>query len=1647
MKIIHTSDFKNNTILAERGIKCVIRGYAFVNDTKKWLEKKYADAYAFEDITLEELCDNCVLVTDEDKHDSDILNNLFDVTFEPCLELTVPETTDDKGTVLGGEKFGTYKIRINSALNNKTRNGIMGTYRAIVLIGEKYTEDKWHVITQKKSYIAMWIWFGAGDSPCFAEKSKGLVITKDTAFTINVQFSLSQLGELPSPVELDEDYAEIMKNSNQKDQTTIKLDLPGAFLVPSGKEYKTRVELENGKKIENEGIAYMDKTLNLIPNTYKNNNIFNVTPRVNIFDEHDDKFVKPQLLLSYGGKTSGDIFAAQSIGFEYDPSYFKMNEKAPTAATRIDLFGGATKRENANYDDSKFDQTSGYMRLLCDRGYHEIGENDLFIKSNDNTAGMFDGSMILSEDNRIVTSSYDTHVIDSRGTSASAISGGLIIDSEKIFGQDQFGLTAIAAQRASAFTATNGYDPVSGDVYRCPDCDGTGKIGTDLYFVVIEYNGFAYDSVVYKEDDTFQHSGDIGREIPTNYPNPRINVLAEEVANALNTGDPYIDPAWGFTTLEDAEAFAADVRANCSFAVSNLAFVVKLAAQECSRCGGDGHFGAYGLPGRLSMMGLNVSSVEFNGYNNFFIGHKGLLSNFGHDAVVFGNHNACGNKEYEMCEHCEGTGRILCTTCTGEDGRPRGVVTGHPTVTCSSCYGFGYVNYSADICTNCSGKGYLNDDPSQVCPICLGKNSHSGVNPDDWEGFYTCQDYVSANDAIYECRLCSGKKEIIDTSTTAWLPCPDCSGYGQMIDPDCGGLGYIESYEHAPRYSACPTCHETLMTCTACSGQGYTGDDPTIPCELCGGDKQVCSTCSGTGGYECPECHGTQIVECPECVVHAQTALCPLCSGLLVEPDPASLSDDGNISWASTDNREKILAWLPTCSGMGDRDSASGAFSASIGLKIYASLVKNPCTACEGTGIDENTCYGEFYEVYTDEDGEHNDLIGFTKQTERAPTWVPNFEDATIYTSKQTCSAQTSYVYPYAPHGGRITKTLVSIPKVCEHCGGGGGYDETNHTVDKRIICPCCNKLFTYTTSSRPDVYKVGPTTAHSVDGTYTYSAMYRDMLSLANNRYCGTPGYYYKVKPNVGYHECDLCHGTQVLTWDQARELEGWDEEMMKNVIGSRPESPLYHMILVGEDWYSVTGGKADGMICPKCMNMKPLKSEVDYQTSHSYNSTLTDWYRAFSGINMHDTFSHENMQDFESNIELDGIVNLDGGYTAACDACNYRGTQPYTKWGQIKCPTCVEGIVPCDACDGVKHWLCPTCSGEGKVKYRPIVAYEDGGVVKVGDGYFYKNLMSNQQAFNLYDDYINIKPENNCDLDIGQYLKRMNVFSVENHGMLLTHNNNYDEIPDSNVTHREAVDFFAVRNWAKYDSLSERFANLQNGCYSPDTIYFTKRTAHNEQWKLRIRELDYLIHDNYIKTNASMLKTAALNKAISDFYKKNTSFLLTLGPIITYRWDYIKGSKGAKGTKGWKGRKGIKGVTLGLKGKKGLAGLKGLKGTKGYKGMELKILDMRYKFYIEDILKATQAEFGRYISNNGNLGKNPNTYTFYCVNGDPKENLYFKGVRLRKMSNGNYQTLNAVKGIRPAEVQRILYKDNGYYGEYGVMNFNYAYNNKFLT
>ena len=183
----------------------------------------------------------------------------------------------------------------------------------------------------------------------------------------------------------------------------------------------------------------------------------------------------------------------------------------------------------------------------------------------------------------------------------------------------------------------------------------------------------------------------------------------------------------------------------------------------------------------------------------------------------------------------------------------------------------------------------------------------------------------------------------------------------------------------------------------------------------------------------------------------------------------------------------------------------------------------------------------------------------------------------------------------------------------------------------------------------------------------------------------------------------------------------------------------------------------------------------------------------------------------------------------------------------------------------------------------------------------------------------------------------------------------------------------------------------HLQNTIYTPDSILFPMIRSSNDVYRLNIEH----IYD-YIKGNTIQGVTRHINYA--PLQNKENEFM-------SRRYTYVYRTAGVKGFKGAKGAKGLKG--------------------------------MRYKMFIEDLFDGLNKK-GANIHSSGVKGTNSKCYTIYLFNENPTETLTFKGIRMRKVGS-SYQTLRATRYIRPGEIQRIMYIDNGYNGEYGVVNFGY--------
>jgi len=131
--------------------------------------------------------------------------------------------------------------------------------------------------------------------------------------------------------------------------------------------------------------------------------------------------------------------------------------------------------------------------------------------------------------------------------------------------------------------------------------------------------------------------------------------------------------------------------------------------------------------------------------------------------------------EFEVCYHCNGTGKFHCASCND-----RGEVY------CGMCAGKG----SWD-CVFCDGVGY------EICPSCYG-NGEMGYGPED-----------GPDAEHYTCGNCDGSGK---------LECIKCHGEGREICQACGGKGYAECQSHE-----CKSHKENNWVCTYCNGTGFMG--------------------------------------------------------------------------------------------------------------------------------------------------------------------------------------------------------------------------------------------------------------------------------------------------------------------------------------------------------------------------------------------------------------------------------------------------------------------------------------------------------------------------------------------------------------------------------------------------------------------------------------------------------------------------------------------------------------------------------------------------------------------------------------------------------------------------------------------------------
>ena len=388
MKVFFTKEFRNNAFLAENGIKFILHGFALLTEF---------DEVNVSDLRLQDIVENYSIITNERKDGTDLIDNLFDVAYIPTLELKT-ET---------GERFGGYKFRINKDLNSEaaSKGTALSTnvdVKAIILVGESYTEESRFIKTKNKSFLAAVLTPDGDDWNLTDGKSR----------VINLQLSLgfNDVSECSKDASFDKEC--YSANSGPYDQETVNVKTRSMWLVPSASEQLTPYRDKSYNDIVKrlglaqeyiEQIEYLPYTFNLVPVTDKNDAIYNINARFNVWDDHKDRCVKPQMLLSYGA----DDNQTGEIGVTVDKQFFAMNEKAGEGTTRFDLFGRDDYFTSEDFDAPGSCRIIGSNDILTsavDNFLYNTKKNDLnasasiFMHAGNNTFKTVDGAGIYGAD-------------------------------------------------------------------------------------------------------------------------------------------------------------------------------------------------------------------------------------------------------------------------------------------------------------------------------------------------------------------------------------------------------------------------------------------------------------------------------------------------------------------------------------------------------------------------------------------------------------------------------------------------------------------------------------------------------------------------------------------------------------------------------------------------------------------------------------------------------------------------------------------------------------------------------------------------------------------------------------------------------------------------------------------------------------------------------------------------------------------------------------------------------------------------------------------------------------------------------------------------------------------------------------------------
>lgn len=441
MEFILTNKCKDYIMQAENGLKLQIKGFALLIDKEQILNSK--DSKDPKDLNLIDFyrsnptLDSEIIVTDPRKSGKDILDNLFDMTYVPSVELMTTTTTEDEEEIKTDNyyPFGTYNITIDKSLYPFAKYGLIGTFDAVLVIGQVYKEYSGYLKEVNKSFLAAII-----------TNENGFVLDDNTkSYNITWNFTIADSESLD--LQLTENYTTFSADHSMqmKDNQTTQID--SLFIVPAdnldydneiniiGKE--THDYLEDPTEYVPLIGTYDNKNIILADDTEKINNYWNVDANVCIFDRHDLPVVKPQIMLSYASanelETTGESgeYITDSIAITYSNrnNVFSINQTNGNDKVQVNLFPENIVEENKFCVDPSI-KPFNYTTISA---WSAQSDNSRFFKYNSNGGHYLNDTFNTFEFNSLnndLDESNDNTFIKSNNNELSANNNTLMLDSD-----------------------------------------------------------------------------------------------------------------------------------------------------------------------------------------------------------------------------------------------------------------------------------------------------------------------------------------------------------------------------------------------------------------------------------------------------------------------------------------------------------------------------------------------------------------------------------------------------------------------------------------------------------------------------------------------------------------------------------------------------------------------------------------------------------------------------------------------------------------------------------------------------------------------------------------------------------------------------------------------------------------------------------------------------------------------------------------------------------------------------------------------------------------------------------------------------------------------------------------------------------------